>query len=148
MVQGVLLFLIVGAVAWLLLALLRGGKESGKFPVARSESANSGIGEAVRYPGVSIRTYRNGCPAAEGLKGQRFSPEDAPSLPLAECIWSRCNCKYSHHVDRRAGNHDRRKMLGSEKEYPMSMGDDDQRGDRGRRTRDTLPEPKKTGSVA
>ena len=91
-----------------------------------------------RYPAVSVRTSRNGCPAAEALRGQRFLPEEAPPLPLPGCTWARCNCKYSHHVDRRSGNLDRRKMVGEERDYPLSMGNDDPRTGRGRRINDLV----------
>jgi hypothetical protein len=136
MIQSILLILLVGAVVWVLLVILRGGRGLGKQGAAWSDSADMQSGGANRHPGVSIRTYRSGCPAAEALKGNRYSPDQAPHLPLPDCTWARCHCTYSHHGDRRTGNLDRRKMMGSEKEYPMSMGDDDQRDGRGRRVRD------------
>ena len=138
MLQGILIALLVLAAAWIALSRFRGSprRTAGNgHPVARQSADAEADGDS-HYPAVSIRTYHNGCPAAEALKGQRFLPEEAPSLPLPNCIWARCNCTYAHHVDRRTGNLDRRKMIGDDREYPLSMGDDDPRGDRGRRSRD------------
>jgi hypothetical protein len=38
--------------------------------------------------------------AAQRLKGKRFLSNDAPTLPLPECVM-RCGCKYRHYEDRR-----------------------------------------------
>jgi hypothetical protein len=123
----------------LLAALLLWRRPTSKWldsdPATSRDSVPQEGGDS-RYPAVSIRTSRTGCPAAEALRGQRFLPEEAPPLPLPQCTWARCNCKYSHHVDRRSGNLDRRKMVGAERDYPLSMGDDDPRAGRGRRMRD------------
>ncbi len=105
-------------------------------------SSRDAVSVSNQYPAVSIRTYRNGCPAAEALRGKRFLPADAPPLPLPNCIWARCNCTYAHHVDRRTGNRDRRRMLAETGEYPLSIGEDDQRETRGRRLRDSDITPK------
>jgi len=43
------------------------------------------------------------CDAAQACKGKRFLSIDAPRLPLAGCDVRRCECKYRHYDDRRAG---------------------------------------------
>ncbi len=140
MMQSILIFLSVVAAAGLLLFLFsgfRGGKTTGHQPVAQDHTDAEAGG--TRYPAVSVRTFRNGCPAAEALKGMRFLPEEAPPLPLPDCTWARCTCRYTHHVDRRTGNVDRRRMVGDQREYPLSVGTDDPRAGRGRRLRDSGP---------
>lgn len=87
------------------------------------------------YPAVSIRCA-NGCGAAQQLKGQRFLGSEAPPLPLADCDAPRCQCRYHHHVDRRTGNLDRRRLLGDKKEYVSFFGKEDPREGRGRRASD------------
>jgi hypothetical protein len=137
MEQAIVVIVAVFAALLLVYAFLRRppSKWVDSDPGTASDSALE-EGNGSRYPAVSIRTSRNGCPAAEALRGQRFLPDEAPPLPLPHCTWARCNCKYSHHVDRRSGNLDRRKMIGEERDYPLSMGDDDPRAGRGRRVRD------------
>jgi hypothetical protein len=126
------------AIVWVIRALLARSRLSsgGRLPAGDPGEEGSEPGGDIRYPAVSIRTFRNGCPAAEALKGQRFLPEEAPPLPLPDCKWARCTCQYAHHVDRRTGNVDRRRMIGDQREYPMSIGQDDPRATRGRRHRD------------
>lgn len=87
------------------------------------------------YPAVSIRCA-TGCDAAQELKGQRFLGNQAPSLPLADCDAQHCQCRYAHHVDRRTGNLDRRRLLGAKKDYMSFFGKEDQREGRGRRASD------------
>lgn len=56
---------------------------------------------ARRFHGISLKPGRHACPAIQGLTGQRFLPEEAPSLPLSGCDQQKCQCAYSHHGDRR-----------------------------------------------
>lgn len=78
----------------------------------RDNTARPGLADAGhangRYAAVSVHTFRGGCPAAEEIKGRRFLVDEAPMLPLADCSWSKCNCRYAHHSDRRSGTRDRR----------------------------------------
>lgn len=87
------------------------------------------------YPAVSIRCT-SGCDAVQLLKGRRFLGNEAPSLPLAECDAERCHCRYVHHVDRRTGNLDRRRLVGATRDYVSFFGKEDQREGRGRRASD------------
>ena len=93
---------------------------------ARQKLANSSGGE---YAAVSIHTARNGCPAAERIRGNRFLVREAPRLPLAQCNWSKCQCTYAHHYDRRTGNGDRRR-------HRESFAGNDRRDSFGRREAD------------
>jgi hypothetical protein len=43
------------------------------------------------------------CDAAQACKGKRFLSSNAPLLPLAGCDVMRCDCRYRHYDDRRAG---------------------------------------------
>jgi hypothetical protein len=98
---------------------------------AQSQDAS----ERNPYPAVSIRCA-NGCGAAQQLKGKRFLGNEAPPLPLADCDAQHCQCRYHHHVDRRTGNLDRRRLLGDKKEYVSFFGKEDPREGRGRRASD------------
>src|ERR1700676_2854237 len=62
------------------------------------------LGAASKEPwhAVSVMAGLTTCPAAEGLRGQRFLADEAPRLPLLECSLSvRCTCIYRHFSDRR-----------------------------------------------
>lgn len=140
MIQSTLIFLSVVAAAGLMLFLFSGfpGRKTTGVQIPAQDYTDAEAG-GTRYPAVSIRTFRKGCPASESLRGVRFLPEEAPPLPLPDCSWARCNCRYTHHVDRRTGNIDRRRMIGDQREYPLSVGSDDPRGSRGRRLHDSKP---------
>jgi hypothetical protein len=60
-----------------------------------------------RYHAVSIKYDRNACEAAKAMSGRRFLSAGAPRLPLPDCDVSECNCRFTHHKDRRSGS-DRR----------------------------------------
>lgn len=138
MIKSAVAVLIVIAVVWLTLPLFSRSsrRKLSRTQLPGQDCADAEAGSGTRYPAVSIRTFRMGCPAAEAVKGKRFLPEEVPRLPLSDCTWARCNCRYAHHVDRRTGNVDRRRMIGDEREYPLSVGPDDPRTGRGRRRRD------------
>lgn len=88
------------------------------------------------YAAVSIHTYRNGCPPAEALRGRRFLVNEAPLLPLADCNWSRCNCRYLHHSDRRTGTGDRRRHPAEPAADSGAFDGKDRRASVGRRASD------------
>ena len=75
---------------------------------ARKRDRRTGFGVADPFHAVSIHPAKEGCPAVESLKLQRFLSEEAPALPLAECGAVDCACKYVHHADRRGGARNRR----------------------------------------
>jgi hypothetical protein len=53
---------------------------------------------------VSVVARVAACPATARLGDQRFLSDEAPRLPLPDCVstW-RCNCVYLHYPDRRGG---------------------------------------------
>jgi hypothetical protein len=55
------------------------------------------------YHAVSIVTCLHPCDTAKKAIGQRFLSKQAPRLPLPGCDAERCECKFRHHGDRRAG---------------------------------------------
>lgn len=59
------------------------------------------------YHAVSIKFAEGACAAAKGMTGRRFLANAAPRLPLPECDAATCECRFTHHKDRRAGK-DRR----------------------------------------
>ena len=59
------------------------------------------------FHAVSIICPDSACAAAKALQGTRVLSNEAPQLPLADCDVSNCECRFSHHKDRR-GKNDRR----------------------------------------
>ena len=87
-------------VAWL---YLRGRKPdaAASQPEALTDTSGS------QYHAVSIRYDSSACEAAKAMDGRRFLSEAAPRLPLPDCDVLECNCRFTHHKDRRTGK-DRR----------------------------------------
>jgi hypothetical protein len=56
-----------------------------------------------RWHAVTITAPPSACEAALACKGKRFLSSEAPRLPLTRCDAGRCDCKYRHFPDRRAG---------------------------------------------
>ena len=56
---------------------------------------------ALKFHGVSLKPGPNACKAVQALAGQRFLPEEVPSMPLSACDQQKCQCAFSHHGDRR-----------------------------------------------
>jgi hypothetical protein len=106
------------------------GTAAGRSEVANGEHAHG------RYAAVSIHTFRGGCPAAEEIRGRRFLVDEAPMLPLAECRWSKCNCRYTHHSDRRSGTGDRRRTAAARDGDRVAWSGMERREQPGRRASD------------
>ena len=83
------------------------------------------------YHAVSIRPGVESCGAAQRLGNMRFLSSKAPALPLPECNFSPCTCRYAHYSDRRSG-FDRRRVLGE----PPSVAVGERRANFGRRSTD------------
>lgn len=94
---GVLLVL---TVAWLVLRIRRNKAEA--IAESRPEPKTSGT-----YSAVAISYSENACDAAKAMTGRRFLASAAPRLPLPECNFLECRCKFAHYDDRRSGG-DRR----------------------------------------
>jgi len=89
------------AIAWLVLRVMRGRKDSPQSSPAKITSATS------MYHAVSLKYSGNACDAAKKMTGRRFLSNAAPRLPLPECDALECRCQFVHHGDRRTGK-DRR----------------------------------------
>jgi len=63
--------------------------------------------ERSEYHAVAIKYSGNACDAAKAMTGRRFLSNAAPRLPLPECNFPDCRCKFAHYNDRRTGR-DRR----------------------------------------
>jgi hypothetical protein len=90
-------------------------------------------GSRQPWHAVVIAAPASACAAAQACKGKRYLSSEAPRLPLADCDVRRCQCKYRHHDDRRAGP--RRQ---EEKASPPVTARENvnRRGSRGRRATD------------
>ena len=81
-------------------------------PKERPEAAAPRVSQkSTEFHAVSIRFESNACKAAREMEGCRFLSTAAPRLPLPECDVLECNCRFSHHKDRRSGR-DRRSPFG------------------------------------
>jgi hypothetical protein len=58
-------------------------------------------GMAKPWHAVSIVPCREVCTAGRRAVGARYLSKEAPSLPLAGCNAALCQCRYTHHDDRR-----------------------------------------------
>jgi hypothetical protein len=95
----ILAFLV--AIWWLLKKRKEAAVEAPTSSVAQPTSGDS------QFHAVSIKTSGPACKAAQEMSGRRFLATAAPRLPLPECDVLECNCRFSHHDDRRL-NKDRR----------------------------------------
>jgi hypothetical protein len=64
----------------------------------------------MSYHAVTIAPGDRCCSAAKQLQGHRFLSREAPKLPLANCDKVNCECRYTHHDDRRRGPRRAREM--------------------------------------
>ncbi len=89
--------LLVLTIAWLVVRI-RQNKET-----TRAESRRVSKGDD-EFHAVAIKYSSNACDAAKALTGRRFLSTAAPKLPLAECNFAECHCKFAHYKDRRKGS--------------------------------------------
>lgn len=71
----------------------------------------AGATQSSRFHAVSIKFSPKACQAAREMEGRRFLSSAAPRLPLPDCDALECNCRFTHHEDRRTGR-DRRNPWG------------------------------------
>ena len=58
----------------------------------------------LRFHAVTVTARDGACPQARALKDVRLLSADAPRLPMHDCDRpDRCECRFQHHEDRRAG---------------------------------------------
>lgn len=101
---GVLLIL---TVAWLVVRIRR----NKALDEIQSTSKAKDTG---KFHAVALKYSENACDAAKALTGRRFLSTAAPRLPLPDCDYPDCNCRFAHFNDRRTG-HDRRSPFASGK---------------------------------
>ena len=91
---------------WLLLRLRRPAQKEAT-PKAAPRPASTA------YHAVSIKFGDQACEAARALSGRRFLSSAAPRLPLADCNFTQCDCRFVHHNDRRSGKDRRSPFAGA-----------------------------------
>jgi hypothetical protein len=94
---GALLLL---TVAWLVVRI----RQNKASALAESKPA---VKKTGAFHAVAIKYAENACDAAKAMTGRRFLSNAAPSLPLPECNFAECNCRFAHYEDRRT-DRDRR----------------------------------------
>ena len=92
--------LLVLAIAWLVVRI-RQNREA-----TEAESRRAPKDDEV-FHAVAIKYSKNACDAAKAMTGRRFLSNAAPQLPLTDCDFAECQCKFAHYKDRRTGR-DRR----------------------------------------
>ena len=92
--------LLVLTIAWLVVRVRR--NKAAETTESMPKTSNTG-----KYHSVAIKYAENACDAAKAMTGRRFLATAAPRLPLPECNYPDCSCKFAHYDDRRTGK-DRR----------------------------------------
>jgi hypothetical protein len=86
--------LLVLTVAWLVVRI----RQNKAAVIAESKPAAKDSGT---FHAVAIKCSDNACDAAKAMTGRRFLSGAAPRLPLPECDFLECSCKFAHYDDRR-----------------------------------------------
>ncbi len=92
--------LLILTIAWLVVRI----RQNKAATVAESKPRTKQKGA---YHAVAIKYAENACDAAKAMTGRRFLSNAAPRLPLPECDFPGCSCKFAHFADRRT-DRDRR----------------------------------------
>jgi len=92
--------LLILTVAWLVVRIRRNKAAT----IAESQPR---VNDSGAFHAVAIKYSENACDAAKAMTGRRFLSNTAPRLPLPECDFPKCSCKFAHYDDRRNGR-DRR----------------------------------------
>ena len=87
--------LLVLTVVWLIVRVWR--NKAATEAESRPEPKNTG-----EYRAVAIQYSENACDAAKAMTGRRFLERAAPRLPLSDCDFPNCRCKFSYYPDRRS----------------------------------------------
>src|ERR1700723_533081 len=88
----------------------------------------------VQWQAVSIVTTHASCHTARALRGIRFLPNEAPHLPLTNCLaGATCPCAYKHYADRRGAPRRAEELTGLRRPNP---GAQERRQQLGRRSSD------------
>ena len=118
---------VVGSM-WMLRSMQPQGDnaESSLFPIRDSMRSGSGEQGDADFHAVAIRPCKDACAAVKALEGKRFLSHNPPFLPLADCDFSMCQCRYEHFSDRRESQ-DRRDELASALSFSMDREGMDRR---------------------
>jgi len=92
--------LLVLAIAWLIVRI----RQNKAATIAESRASKKDSGT---FHAVAIKYSEDACDAAKAMTGRRFLSSAAPRLPLPDCDFLECSCKFAHYDDRRKGR-DRR----------------------------------------
>ena len=92
--------LLVLTIAWLVIRIRR--NKAAEIAASRPSPMDSGT-----FHAVAIKYSENACDAAKAMTGRRFLSSAAPRLPLPECDFLECRCKFAHYDDRRKGRNRR-----------------------------------------
>ncbi|MGL5358877.1 MAG: hypothetical protein ACRDBI_04040 [Shewanella sp.] len=135
------LLLILASLSLLVLALLmrrqKDRKHLKKHPNLSRHSPKQRSEHEQPFHSVSIVNQGRPCEHAAGLQGKRFLSRQAPSIPLAQCSVSKCQCRYQHHHDRRQAGSDRRVAFGVTRDLYGAFGEENRRQrPKGRRATD------------
>jgi len=99
----VILFLVVSVVV--LLKFRSSSVNSGSTGRAKAVTNRKIPGRDVTveggYSAVTINPAGQACEAVQAFKGERFLVGETPHLPVLGCTSPNCDCKYTHHSERR-----------------------------------------------
>jgi len=120
---------------WLIMrAKNRSPKVSSRRPTRGRHPSRVEVDAASPYGAVSLWPCLEACGAAWKLQGERFLSADAPTLPLASCDQSNCECRFREHSDRRVDD-DRRNNWARFGGFAPRAEKDERRAGRDRRTK-------------
>jgi len=132
MMKLLVIVAIILMAVWLSRRLFPVGK---KHLYERTKDPDKLASHSNAYEAVTIHSYKDKCPAAAQVAGQRFLSSEAPPIPLESCTSETCHCVYMHHGDRRTGT-DRRGHHESADGYTVLPGQPNRRRTGGRRAGD------------
>jgi hypothetical protein len=92
--------LLLAAIAWLVHRIRQNKAIDQAKPIRKPKDSG-------KFHAVALKYAEDSCDAAKALTGRRFLSSAAPRLPLPECDYPDCSCRFTHYDDRRAGR-DRR----------------------------------------
>ena len=102
---ALLIFILIIGTLWIL-HRQRGNtpNRSTHHPASRHGSVKSGTHpETAEKKGEEwvLEIESAGCEAANALVGRKYTPEEAPKLPVAGCQATTCTCHYRHRPEQR-----------------------------------------------
>ena len=101
-----------------------------------SRATSSARNKKSPYHAVSISFSSEACDAARVMAGRRFLATAPPKLPLPGCDARQCDCRFTHHDDRRSGKQRRSPFAPGRGALGTGSYKQEQRNGRGRRRDD------------